>query len=147
MRWALTASDNQLRYWKLDECDLGAELKYNEQANSFRLTAADKRLYFIERVGFLQHRYLLKTEYSIEAGEVIPGRNWHSGVVSTEDQRFQYVFEDSSLLLFSKTETFTVAIKIDDMKSIGQAELCALVFSTVRVLSKRYAGKAKAEWL
>ena len=136
MRWVLKPTNNQLRQWKLELDELSAELKYNEQVNSFRLTAADKRLFFIERVGFLQSRYLVKTEYSIDAGELSPGKNRHSGLVSTENKKFHYQLQDDVLLLFSKTERFTVAIEADDINTITQGELCALVFSTVRVISK-----------
>jgi hypothetical protein len=145
MRWVLKPTNNQLRYWKLDQDELGAELKYNEQVNSFRLTAADKRLFFIERVGFLQSRYLVKTEYSIDAGELSPGKNRHSGLVSTENKKFHYQLEDGVLLMFSKTETFTVTIEADDINTITQGELCALVFSSVRVLSRQYTRVAKPQ--
>jgi len=72
MRWALTQSTNQLRSWQLKENEFIAALKYNKKAHSFRIAASDKRLFFIEKTGFLQNKFLVRTEYSVITGEIFP---------------------------------------------------------------------------
>ena len=91
----------------MEEDEFPAELKYNDQAKSFRLTSDDKRLFFIERVGFLQSKYLLKTEYSIVIGEVYPVKNWHSGLITIENKKFNYFLQHDTLTLSTKKESFS----------------------------------------
>lgn len=143
MRWALTQSTNQLHYWKMQQDEFTAEIKYNQQAQSFRLTADDKRLFFIEKAGFLQNKFLLRTEYSVVAAEVYPVKNWHSGIVSTDNKKFNYLLKDNLLVLSSKKENLSLAIELDDTDKLGQSELCALLFSTLRILSRSHAAKTQ----
>ena len=141
MRWSLTHSTNQLHFWKMEEDELNAEIKYNEQAKSFRLTAGDKRLFFIERVGFLQNKYILRTEYSVVAGEVYPVKNWHSGIAVIENKKFNYHLKDNLLALTSRKENFSLTIEVKDSNNLNPSELFALLFSSLRVLTKSYAAK------
>lgn len=139
MRWSLTHSTNQLHFWKMEEDECNAEIKYNEQVKSFRLTAGDKRLFFIERAGFLQNKYILRTEYSIVAGEVYPEKNWRSGIAIMEDKKSQYLLKDNLLALSSKKENFSLTIEVNDSNNLNPSELFALLFSSLRVLTKSHA--------
>jgi hypothetical protein len=143
MRWALIHTNNQLHYWKLDQDNFTVELKYNPQAHSFRLTAGEKRLFFIEKAGFLQNKYLLRTEYSVITGEVYPVKNWHSGIVSIDNKKINYFLKENLLVLSSKKEKISLTIELDDAEKLNQSELCALLFSTLRVLTKSNAAKEK----
>jgi len=143
MKWALTHSTDQLRYWKMHQDEFTVELKYNDQAKSFRLTADDKRLFFIEKTGFLQNKYLLKTEYSVVTGEINPVKNWHSGIVITDDKKFNYSLKENLLSLSSRKENLSLSLEVDNAESIHQVELFALVFSTLKVAMKSYAVKIK----
>ena len=143
MRWALTHSANQLHYWKLEQDELTAELKYNKQAQSFRITASDKRLFFIEKTGFLQNKFLLRTEYSVIAGEIFPVRNWHSGIAILDKRKYNYFLKDALLVLASKKENFSLAIEIDSASILNQTEFCALLFGTLRIVAKSYKNRAE----
>jgi hypothetical protein len=134
MRWALTQSTNQFHYWKLEQHESFTELKYNKQAQSFRQIARDKRLFFIEKTGFLQHKFLLRTEYSVVAGEVFPLKKWRSGIIVFEGKKFQFLFRDGFLVVSSKKQEFYLEIEIPDSKGIDQQELYALLFGTLRVV-------------
>lgn len=135
MRWALAQSTEQLQYWKLEQEELTAELKFNKQAQSFRLTAGEKRLFFIERVGFLQHKFLIRTEYSVITGEIYPVKNWHSGIAVLDNKKYNYFLQHNLLVLSSKKENFSLAIEIENASTLDAPELCALVFGTLRVAS------------
>jgi len=138
MRWAITHTTTQLHYWKLEEDQFSAELKYNKQAQSFRLTAGDKRLFFIEKTGFLQNKFLLRTEYSVITGEVYPVKNWHSGLATFENRKYHYFLKGNLLELSSKKENFSMTIEVNNADILNDSELCALLFSTLRVLTKSY---------
>ena len=69
MRWALKQSTNRLHYWNMEQVEFTAELKYNQQAQSFRLTAGDKRLFFIEK-----EMILLSIVNSIRSAHKFAGR-------------------------------------------------------------------------
>jgi len=145
MKWALKQSTNQLHYWKMEQHEFNAELKYNQLAQSFRLTAGDKRLFFIEKAGFLQNKFLLRTEYSVVAAEIYPVKNWHAGIVSIDHKKTNYSLKDNLLVLSSKKDNLSLAIELEDVERLNQSELCALLFSTVRVLTASYAEKTKTE--
>ena len=138
MKWLLTNSFNQHRFWKLEDEQFIAELKFNDQAQSFRLTAEDKRLFFIEKAGFLQNKYFLKTEYSIITGEVSPARDWHSGIIVIESKKFNYFLKNDLLTLSSKKESFSMSIEINHVNDINQSELFALLFSSLKVVTNSY---------
>lgn len=138
MRWDLAQSTDQFQYWKLDQEELTAELKFNKPAQSFRLTAGEKRLFFIEKVGFLQHKFLIRTEYSVITGEIYPVKNTHSGIAVLDNKKYHYSLQDSLLMLSSKKENVSLAIEIENATGLNAPELCALVFGTLRVASKYF---------
>jgi hypothetical protein len=143
MRWALTHSTNQFQYWKLEQDELSAELKYNNQAQSFRLTAGDKRLFFIEKTGFLQNKFLIRTEYSVVAGTILPTKNRHSGIIIFENKKYNYFLKENLLALSSKKENPSMAIEIADAATMGKSEFYALLFGTLRASVR--VNKAKPE--
>lgn len=138
MKWCLTQSTNQFHCWNLEQDEYTAELKYNKKANSFRIAAGDKRLFFIEKAGFLQNKFLIRTEYSVIIGEIYPVRNWHSGMIAFENKKYNYRIKDNMLVLSYKKEDLSLVIEISDTANIDQSELYSLAFSTLRVLEKSY---------
>jgi len=144
MKWALTRYANQLHYWTLEHDESIAQLKYNKPAQSFRLTASDKRLFFIEKTGFLQNKFLVKTEYSMVTGEILPVRNWHSGIAIFENKKYHYFLKEDLLVLSLKKENFSHAIAIDNAEALDQPELCALLFGTLRVIAKSHTARKEA---
>jgi hypothetical protein len=141
MRWALTEATNQFHSWRLELNDFTAELKYNKKANSFRINAGDKRLFFIEKTGLLQNKFLIRTEYSVITGEIYPVRNWQSGIVILENKKRNYFVQDNLLIVSSKKDDFSIAIEINDVDKTEQEELFALLFGTVRAVEKFYKMK------
>lgn len=142
MRWVLTETSIQFRVWKLESVEFAAELKYNKKASSFRITADDKRLFFIEKKGMLQSRFIVRTEYSVSTGEVYPVHNWHSGMVTLENKKYNYRIKDNLLILSLKKEDFSAAIEVNEIEKTGQEEICALLFGTLRVMTKSYKAVA-----
>jgi hypothetical protein len=138
MRWLLTDPFNQHRFWKLEDEQFIAELKYNVQAQSFRLASGDKRLFFIEKAGFLQNKYFLKTEYSIVTGEVSPAKDWRSGLIVIESKKFNYFLKNDLLTMSSKKESLSMSIEINNAINITQSELFALLFSSLKIVANVY---------
>jgi hypothetical protein len=138
MRWTLIQSTNQLHYWRLEQDEYSTEIKYNHPAQSFRQTAGDKRLFFIEKTGFLRHKFLIRTEYSVIAGEILPLRNWHSGMVIFEEKKYHFFLKGCLLTLASKKQDFFLSIEIADSNSLNPSEFYALLFGTVRVFTRTY---------
>jgi hypothetical protein len=138
MTWALTQSTSQLHTWKLEQSESAAEIKYNHHAQSFRQTAGDQRLFFIEKTGFLQHKFLVRTEYSVIVGEVVPLKDSHSGTVVFEEKKYKFFLKDDLLTMVSKKQNFSLEIAIANSNNLDPFELYALLFGTLRVFARTY---------
>lgn len=143
MRWALTKSTDQLHYWKLEQDEFSTELKYNHQVQSFRQVAGAQRLFFIEKTGFLQQKFLVRTEYSVITGEIFPLKNWRYGMIVFEEKKYSFFLKDHLLTFTSKKQDFTVAIKITDSNILDQYELYALLFGALRVFARTHNKKTE----
>lgn len=68
--------------------------------------AADKRLFFIEKKGFLQNRTVIKNEYGIPMGELHgETREANKGVIELDNKRYAYSFsenEEPGLVIFDE---------------------------------------------
>lgn len=138
MIWALTETTNQFNSWKLEMNIFSAELKYNKKAQSFRITDGDdKRLFFIEKTGLLQNKFLIRTEYSVITGEVHPNGDGHSGVVVLENKKYHYLFKNN-VLTFSSKKQFFPSIEMVNVDKTDQKEFFGLLFGTLRVIQKSY---------
>lgn len=142
MKWVLKQSNDELQTWKLIGHEPATELKYNRQAHSFRLHSAEKRLFFIEKTGFVQTKLLLKTEYSIIIGEIHFFKDYHSGVAIIEDRKYHYSLKENFLNLQPFRDNESLHIEIDNSSAPDQFNLAALILSTCRVLeSELQAGE------
>jgi hypothetical protein len=141
MRWALIQATNQFHYWKLEQDDSSSDLKYNANALSFRLNAGDKRLFFIEKAGFLQNKFLIRTEYSVVTGEILPMKNWRSGIVVLENKKYNFSLQENSIILSSKKEGILSPIEITETQSLTPPEFYALLFGALRVIAKTLKSK------
>lgn len=138
MKWALTGVTSQFHSWALELNKFAAELKYNKKAQSFRITADDdKRLFFIEKTGLLQNKFLIRTEYSVITGEVRPNGDWHSGVVILENKKCNYMLKNN-VLTFSSKKQFFPSIEMMNVDKTDQKEFFGLLFGTLRVIQKSY---------
>ena len=130
MKWLV--QKNQPKTWTLLEPGRNAELKYNNDGHSFRLSAADKRLFFLERKGLFQNRMLLKTEYNIVVGEIHFTPNIQSGQLILDNEKFGFSVKGEELYLFSGNhEHFRAAIT--GLRQLDAFEFSALLFGLVRV--------------
>lgn len=137
MRWALTQTTKQFHCWKLEGLDFSAEVKYNKEVHSFRIMADDKRLFFIERTGLLQQKFLLKTEYSVVLGET-HSRSWESGAAIYKGRKFHYTLKENLFIVVSRKQEVSFAIEIDNTLKHDPFEFCVLLFGTLKIVSKIY---------
>lgn len=131
MKWALAQQTSQFHCWKLEQNEFYADLKYNKNSYSFRISAKDKRLFFIEKTGFLQHKFLIRTEYSLIIGEILPVKNSNSGFVLFENRKYGYSLTETQLNITSKKENFSTSIDINNTDTPDQNEFCALLFGAL----------------
>jgi hypothetical protein len=141
MRWNLTQSTGQFNRWKLEQNE-SAEIKYNKESHSFRITANDKRLFFLDKTGFLQNRFLIRTEYNIIAGEILPKKS-QSGLVIFENKKYNYLIQEDLVAVYSKKGDFSLTIAIDGTAVSDQTEIYALLFGTLR-LAVAYQAESKS---
>ena len=135
MKWVLEHLNDQLQTWQLSGHELTIELKYNCETHVFRLHAGERRLFFLEKTGFVQTKLLLKTEYSIVIGEIHFFKNWNSGVAIIDDHKYHYSFKQNSLHLQSFGDDEQYDLEIDNRSRLDQFNLAALIFSTCRILN------------
>jgi len=138
MKWILKQANDELQTWELTSNKPFTELKYNQHAHSFRLHSGEKRLFFLEKTGFVQTKLLLKTEYSIVIGEIHFFKNYHSGVAIIEDHKYHYSFKESSLNLQSFKDDETFSIEIDNALTQDQFSIAAIIFSSCRILQSKF---------
>jgi hypothetical protein len=134
MRWVLAQQTHPFHCWKLEQNEFYAGLKYNKKSHSFRIAAADKRLFFIEKTGFLQHKFLIKTEYSLTTGEIFPVKHSNSGFVLFENRKCHYSLKETQLNITSTKENFSISITINNADTLDQNEFCALLFGALWVV-------------
>lgn len=132
MRWNLTQPADQFNRWQLEESET-AEVKYNKESHSFRITASDKRLFFIDKTGFFQNKFLIRTEYSIIAAEILP-KKMNSGVMVFDNKKYHYELTEHSITVSRNKDNFLLSFEIDDTTLLDQVQLFALLFSTLRVV-------------
>jgi hypothetical protein len=136
MRWNLTQSTGHFNRWRLEQNET-AEIKYNKESHSFRITASDKRLFFIDKTGFFQNKFLIRTEYSVIAGEIFP-KKMFSGIVVFENKKYSYVLKENSILLSSKKGGLALTVELNTINKLDQPEFYALLFGTIRVFMKLF---------
>ena len=131
MRWNLTQSTDQFNRWKLAHSET-AEIKYNKESHSFRITASDKRLFFIDKTGFFQNKFLIRTEYSVTAAEIHP-RKMNSGFIVFENKKYHYELTENLMIVSRNRDDFSLSFGIETMANSDQSQLFALLFSTLRI--------------
>lgn len=133
MRWLLHSS-GQLHQWKSGNGEVTGQIRYNKEAHTFRIDSSDKRLFFLERTGFLHHKFLLRTEYSIVTGEIHFARHGQNGICVFEDLKYDFKINNGELILRSKKEKKNFSVSLDSKENFDHFELCALIFATVKIL-------------
>jgi hypothetical protein len=139
MRWVLSNTLNQSHYWILNGSDPKVELRYNSEAHSIRLNIPDKRLFFLERGGFLQNRILLKTEYNVVAGEHYCSRNWRTGILIQDKQKLSFSVDSDRLLLWTRQKELFVESTIEGLKGLDLFEFSGLLFALGKIYRRPYS--------
>ena len=130
MRWTLTRTLQHSHYWLLEGTEMPAELRYNSEAHSIRLNSRDRRLYFLEKTGFLQNRFFLRTEYSVIVGESYHGKGNASIVLN--DEKLFYRAGGNDLVLFKRGGEPVASCSIDGLQQMDPYELQALLSALFR---------------
>lgn len=128
MKWSLVSKMNNSNFWTLQDNEkLRAEMRYNRDAQSIRINAGDRRLYFLEQIGYLQNRMELKTEYSIVIGETYFNKDHLSGITILDGQKYSFTIEDDQLNLFENHRSKTT-VSIEHLDQLDVYEFSALLF-------------------
>jgi len=141
MRWELNPLLNHFHHWTLFKNNPIAELKYNKESRSMRLTAADKRLFFLERTGVFQTRILLKTEYSVVVGETHFIKNWSQGFLELDGNKFKFIVKNKQLSVFDRQKQLVAECTMEDLGKVDVYEFSALLFGLVRITQGHFKSK------
>ena len=131
MRWEITNTMNGSHYWKLQESELEATLRYNNDAHSIRLNTSDKRLFFLERVGMLQPKMMLETEYSVMIGESYFNKNRSNGVMIVNEQKFNFTITREEIHFYDRQKQMLAELTIPKVNDLELYEFTALTFASV----------------
>lgn len=102
--------------------------------------ASDKRLFFIEKKGFLQNRTVIKNEYGIPMGEM-QGATWEAdkGSIELDGKKYAYTFNDTneepSLVIYEELSNKPL---VSTRFSAEQDEVVALVKRSMSLHDTKY---------
>jgi hypothetical protein len=112
-----------------------ATIKYNAESNSVRLHSNERRLFFVEEVGFLQSKIILGTEYGVQIGENYHIRQQHKGVLHLGSEKFSYKLEDKGISMYDRHKDPVATFTLDKASALGSYEASALLFSLAWLLT------------
>ncbi len=99
MKWVNVSngySGDQYELWKDDKKLVS--LSISNHTKTTRIECADdKRLFFIEKKGFLNSRTVIKNEYGILVGEVLgETREAEKGIIEMDGKRYEYSINEKT---------------------------------------------------
>ena len=99
MKWVNVSngySGDHYELWKNDKKLVS--LYISNHTKTTRIECADdKRLFFIEKKGFLNSRTVIKNEYGILVGEVLgETREAEKGIIELDGKRYEYSFTENT---------------------------------------------------
>lgn len=103
-------------------------IKYNPHSQSIRLNSTERRVFFLELVGFLQNKILLKSEYGVEIGENFHIKQ-HKGILHLAKDKFSYRVEKDALSIYDKRKKTMINVVLDNANALASQTVSALVFS------------------
>ena len=111
MKWVNVSNGYSGNYYELWNNDKKlVSLLLSSRTKIARIECAtDKRLFFIEKKGFLQNKTVIKNEYGIQMGELI-GENWEAneGLIELDGKKYAYSFSndaEAELIIYNETKT------------------------------------------
>lgn len=106
-----------------------ATIKYNQQSHSVRLHLTERRVFFLEQVGILQNKILLKTEYGVQIGENYYMKHQHKGVLHLTEKKFTYTIQANVANLYGKHRQPIGNFTFDKSIELDSYETSAVMFS------------------
>lgn len=106
-----------------------ATIKYTAQSQSVRLNSNERRVFFLEEVGVLQSKVLLKTEYGVQIGENYYSRHQHKGLLYLSKEKLSYTIEANAIKIFGKRQHLIASFELDKAISLEACDVSALLFS------------------
>ena len=104
MKWVNVNDGNQGEHYELwDNERKVVSLSLSNHTKIARVeSASDKRLFFIEKKGFLHAKTVIRNEYGIKLGE-LNSENWDEGVIDLDGKKYTYAFPhnaDEKLVIY-----------------------------------------------
>lgn len=121
-----------------------ATIKYNPRSQSVRLHSNERRVFFLEQVGFLQNKILLKTEYGVQIGENYHFRHQQKGIFHLSKDKFSYWIENNAIRIADKRRQLTASFSLDNALSLDSYELSTVLFSLAWMLTSGEISEATA---
>lgn len=131
MRWEITKTLQGSHYWKLQESELEATLRYNNESHSIRLNTTDKRLFFLEKAGVLQPKMMLETEYSVMIGESYFNKNRSMGALVVNDLKFTFTITGEEVHFYDRQKQLLAELTIPGVNELELFEFTALTFASI----------------
>ena len=110
MKWINVSNNSSNLSYELwnDEIKL-VSLSISNRTKISRIECAtDKRLFFIEKTGFLHSKTIIKNEYGIRLGELIgENRDAHEGMIELEGKKYAYSFNnitEAGLVIYDESK-------------------------------------------
>jgi hypothetical protein len=108
------------------------------------LHSKERRVFFVEEVGFLQSKIILKTEYGVQIGENYHARNQRKGALHLGNEKFSYKLEDKGIKLYNRHKEPLASFTLDKASALGSYEASALMFSLAWLLAGSELSAAEA---
>ena len=111
MKWVSVNNSSASHSYQLwDEEKKLVSLAISNQTKICRIEcASDKRLFFIEKKGFLQSKTVIKNEYGIHLGELTgENREANEGMIVLDGKKYTYSFgagSDDELVIYDERKT------------------------------------------
>ena len=121
-----------------------ATIKYNAHSHSVRLHSNERRVFFLEQVGLLQNKILLKTEYGFEIGENYHIKHQHKGVFHLSKDKFSYSVEQNAIHISDKRKQLMGSFSFANATALDSYELATLLFSLAWMLTNGQISAATA---
>ncbi|HZH63683.1 MAG TPA: hypothetical protein VEY10_02250 [Flavisolibacter sp.] len=129
MKWVLSHQSYDHRKWMLQDTNEPAQLTYNLAHHSIRIRSKNIRLFFLEVSGFIQKKIQLLSEYGVVIGESRWGHTLNEGMLTMNNNKYFFEWENNVLSLFDKNKSLLSAVKNEHSEGMDKKERFALVFS------------------
>jgi hypothetical protein len=109
MKWVSVNNGNSGDHYELwDNDNKLVDLSLSSHTKIARIvSSSDKRLFFIEKRGFLHAKTVIKNEYGIKLGE-LNSESWDEGMIDLDGTKYSFAFphnEDDKLVIYNETKT------------------------------------------